>query len=57
MVVEELNNQIEELNFTNNSMKMDFDVLNEQNTKKIANLKKLNTELEEKVEYQSIVIG
>jgi hypothetical protein len=46
MMVEELNNQLEELNFTNNSMKMDFDVLNEQNTKKIANLKKVNTELE-----------
>lgn len=44
-VVEELNSQIEELNFTNSSMKMDYDVLNEQNQKKIANLKKMVSEL------------
>lgn len=45
MVVEELHNQIEELNFTNNSVKMDYEVLHEQNSKKISNLKKLNSEL------------
>ena len=57
LIVEELNNQIEELNFTNNSMRMDFEVINEQNNKKIANLKKVNNEYEEKVEYQAIVIA
>jgi len=38
-----LNTQIEEMNFTNNSLKMDYEALNDQNTKKIANLRKLNT--------------
>ena len=41
-MVEELNNQIEELNFTNNSLKMDYEVINEQNTKKNTILKKNN---------------
>lgn len=31
------------MNFTNNSLKMDYEALNDQNTKKIANLRKLNT--------------
>lgn len=40
-----MNNQTEELNFTNNSLKMDYEVINDQNSKKITNLLKLNTEL------------
>jgi outer membrane murein-binding lipoprotein Lpp len=39
---EELNTQIEELNFTINSLKMDYDAMNDQNTKKIITLRKLN---------------
>ena len=44
-MIEEMNNQTEELNFTNNSLKMDYEVINDQNSKKITNLLKLNTEL------------
>jgi uncharacterized small protein (DUF1192 family) len=35
---------------------MDNDAMNDQNIKKITNLKKLNAELEEKVEYQLMTI-
>lgn len=45
IIQEELNNQIEEVNFTNNSMKLDFQALNEQNNRKLANMRKLNCEL------------
>lgn len=36
---------------------MDYDAFNDQNSKKISNLKKLNAELEEKIEYQAITIA
>lgn len=42
---EELNTQIEQLNFTINSMKMDYEALNDQNSKKIMHLKKINLQL------------
>jgi len=35
---------------------MDNEAMNDQNSKKITNLKKLNIELEEKVEYQLMTI-
>lgn len=35
---------------------MDSDAMNDQNSKKISNLKKLNAELEEKIEYQVMTI-
>ena len=35
---------------------MDSDAMNDQNSKKIINLKKLNGELEEKIQYQVMTI-
>ena len=57
MIEQELNTQNEELNFTINSLKMDYDAVNEQNMKKLNNLRRVNQEYEQKVEEQLMIIA
>ena len=57
MIEQELNTQNEELNFTINSLKMDYDAVNEQNMKKLNNLRRVNQQYEQKVEEQLMIIA
>ncbi len=47
--INDLNQEMEELNFTLNSINMEYTQSNESNTKKIAEIKKQKNELEQKV--------